>query len=477
MGRWQALDLRVRLAVWYGAAVALAVLAYAGGVYVFVGRGFQEQLDRALRDDFELVERTLDRDGLAGITDRPDGHHEDGEPGRSVEVWSVAGELRARTSVGAAAPPPIPAAGGYVYSSATDSSGRPMRTVVGTHSVAGSPVVIRVGRSEEGVRHELRELLLGLATSWPIAVLLAACCGYYLARRALRPIDQMTTQAASITAERLRARLPVENPRDELGRLATVFNQMLERLEGAFDQLRRFTADASHELRTPLTAIRSVGEVGLREPRDAHAYREIIGSMLEEADRLTGLVDGLLYLSRADSGRTLVHTTEVDVRALIDDVATHLAVLADERGQRIVVAGDPAVTVRADPVLLRPAVINILDNAIKYSAHGSEIRITARTESQHAVIEVRDQGPGIAAEHHARVFERFYRVDAGRSRGQGGTGLGLAIARWAVEASGGSIELESELGLGSVFRVRLARVDVQVDETAGRVLPVSVPSM
>ena len=220
----------------------------------------------------------------------------------------------------------------------------------------------------------------------------------------------MTAEAASITAERLRARLPVENPRDELGRLATVFNQMLQRLEEAFDQLQRFTADASHELRTPLTAIRSVGEVGLREPRDAHAYREIIGSMLEEADRLTGLVDGLLYLSRADSGRMLVQPVDLDVRVMVDDVAAHLSVLADERGQRIVVAGEPSVTVHADAVLLRPAVINIVDNAIKYSGawvgdlrHGADGGGGRRHRGPRS-------GPGIAREHHERVFERFYRV-------------------------------------------------------------------
>jgi heavy metal sensor kinase len=476
MGRWRALNLRVRLGIWYGMAVALAVLAYAGGVYLFVSRGFQEQLDQALHDDFEMVEQALDRGGLTAIGERASAEHDDAAPGRSVEVWSTAGQLRARTpGAPQSNPPPVPVTG-YVYTSMADPSGRPVRTIVGTHGVEGAPMVIRVSRSEEGVRHELRELLVGLAMGWPIAVVIAGACGYYLARRALRPIDRMTTEASSITAERLRARLPVENPGDELGRLATVFNEMLQRLEGAFDQLQRFTADASHELRTPLTAIRSVGEVGLREPRDAHAYREIIGSMLEEADRLTGLVDGLLYLSRADSGRMLVQPVDVDARVMVDEIVAHLSVLADERGQRIVVAGEPSVMVQADAVLLRPAVINIVDNAIKYSGHGSEIRIVVAADADKAVIEVRDQGQGIAREHHARVFERFYRVDPSRSRDQGGTGLGLAIARWAVEASGGSIELESDLGLGSVFRIRLGRARSRSRDAASSPMPVPVPT-
>jgi signal transduction histidine kinase len=161
---------------------------------------------------------------------------------------------------------------------------------------------------------------------------------------------------------------------------------------------------------------------------------------------------------------------------MVDDVAAHLSVLADERGQRIVVAGERSVTVHADAVLLRPAVINIVDNAIKYGGHGSEIGITVRAEAVDVVIEVRDQGPGIAREHHARIFERFYRVDPGRSRDQGGTGLGLAIARWAVEASGGSLELESDLGLGSVFRIRLARSEARARDTAAGAIPVPVPT-
>src|SRR5205823_2990825 len=178
----------------------------------------------------------------------------------------------------------------------------PVRRLSGPYTVDGLPVVIQVARSEEPIRRELGELLMILGAGLPLAVAIAGMGGYFLARRALAPVSRMLERARTITAERLGERLPVENPGDELGQLAAVFNDAFARLERSFEQLRRFTADASHELRTPLTAMRSVGEVGLRERRDAAAYREIIGSMLEETDRLGRVVEGLLTLSRADGG-------------------------------------------------------------------------------------------------------------------------------------------------------------------------------
>ena len=256
--------------------------------------------------------------------------------------------------------------------------------------------------------------------------------------------------------DRLRARLPVGNPHDELGHLAIVFNDLLGRIEEAFDRLKRFTADASHELRTPLTAIRSVGEVGLRERRDDATYREVIGSMLEEADRLTRLVDSLLFLSRADSGHTPLKRESVQLLNLAREVAAHLLVLAEDRNQSIVVDAAAPTEAQVDPVLLREALVNIVDNAIKYSPPGAEIHIQVISDQQgDPAIEVIDPGPGIDPEHHARIVDRFYRVDEGRSRERGGSGLGLAIARWAVEANGGRIEVESDCGRGSVFRIVL----------------------
>ena len=279
--------------------------------------------------------------------------------------------------------------------------------------------------------------------------------GYHLAKRTLRPVENMTVQARSITADQLRARLPVHNPHDELGHLAIVFNDLLGRIEEAFDRLKRFTADASHELRTPLTAIRSVGEVGLREHRDGAAYRDVIGSMLEEADRLTHLVDSLLFLSRADSAKTPVNGESVRLLELAREVAAHLSVLAEDRNQSIVVNGSSDADAHGDPLLLREALVNIVDNAIKYSPAGSTITIRVAQTGGEALIAVADQGPGVPSEHRERIFHRFFRVDEARTRDRGGTGLGLAIAKWAVDINGGSIVVDQLPGGGSEFRILL----------------------
>ena len=297
-----------------------------------------------------------------------------------------------------------------------------------------------------------------MAVAIPCAVGLAILGGYFLAGHVLAPVGTMADTARRITADSLDARLPVSNSADEFGRLANVFNETLTRLDAAFDQLRRFTADASHELRTPLAAIRSVGEVSLQRSLSAEGYRDVIGSMLEEVDRLTRLVENLLLLTRAEAGRIPLTRATVDLRELVAGVSDGLRVLAEEKNQDLMVELPGPVAVECDATVLRQGITNLLHNAIKFTPAKGIIRVAARsTVGGDAVIEVEDSGPGIPAADHQRVFERFYRVDQARSRDTGGTGLGLAIARWAVEASGGRIELESVAGRGTLFRVVLPR--------------------
>jgi heavy metal sensor kinase len=264
----------------------------------------------------------------------------------------------------------------------------------------------------------------------------------------------MVKQAKRINADHLNERRPITHPRDGLGQLATVFNEALGRLEDAFARLRRFTSDASHELRTPLTALRSVGEVALQEDLTATAYQDVIGSMLEEVDRLVRLVENLLTLTRGDSGKWTVTKQVMDLRKEVDEVVDNLSVLAEEKHQDILVVSKEPVLVDLDATLLRHAVLNLVDNAIRYTPPDGNIRIVvSRNESNTGVLEVIDEGLGIPEEWREMVFERFTRIDKDRAREAGGTGLGLAIAKWAIEANGGRIELESMAGKGSTFRL------------------------
>jgi heavy metal sensor kinase len=310
---------------------------------------------------------------------------------------------------------------------------------------------------EERMEAQLREILIVLVLGLPLTVILAGLGGYVLARRALAPIDQLGAEARRITADRLHERLSVPNQRDEIGRLAAVINDTLARLESSFDQLRRFTADASHELRTPLSVIRGIGEMGLRETRSSAEYKDAIGSMLEEVDRLTRLVDTLLRLSRGDAGTVRLTQEVIDLGELARDVTSSLGILAEERQQRLQVTSADHVRVSADRLVLRDAVTNVVDNAIKYAPSGSTIDVRVDADPHHATLIVTDEGPGIPAEHRERIFDRFYRIDEGRSREMGGTGLGLAIAKWAVESNGGTISIEST-GAGSSFRIVLPRL-------------------
>jgi heavy metal sensor kinase len=266
----------------------------------------------------------------------------------------------------------------------------------------------------------------------------------------------MARRAHEINAKNLGTRLDVENPQDELGHLAAAFNETLGRIEGSFEQLRRFTSDASHELRTPLTAIRSVGEAGLRRPGTAETYREVIESMLEEAGRLTRLVESLLAISRADSGQIRLVRSEINVLPFVRQVGSFVEVLADEKGQHLHIEGSETALILGDRGIARQILINLLDNAIKYSPAGGCIWVRVQaTNTQIVSVEVEDSGPGIPAEHRERVFDRFYRVDEARSRDAGGAGLGLALAKWGAEAHGGSLELLCPPGGGSIFRLSL----------------------
>jgi heavy metal sensor kinase len=296
-------------------------------------------------------------------------------------------------------------------------------------------------------------------------VVVAGLGGYVLARRALAPIDHLASEARRITAERLHERLSVPNERDEIGRLAGVINDTFARLEASFEQLRRFTADASHELRTPLSIIRGIGEAGLGETRTPAEYKEAMGSMLEEVDRLTNLVDTLLRLSHGDAGRVRLSRKAVDLGELARDVVSSLALLAEERRQDVRTESSEGALVQADRLVLREAITNVLDNAIKYGPEGSQINVRVMATSHEGVLTIADKGLGIPAEHRQRIFERFFRVDEARSRERGGTGLGLAIAKWAVEVNGGRISAEGGNGGGSVFRIALPLASTSAPDT------------
>ncbi len=454
---WSTASIRVRLTGWYTVVLFLMLALYATATFVAVRHEFLEQLDDQLHDDFETAEGFLTPTSDGRIVWSGDRHHDpDTDEDRGSDVWTASGEQIYRSGASAVLPPvAVAATTAQPRYESIVAKGLRWRTLAGTSLVAGRAVVLRVSRSEERLRGQLWEVLTVLALGLPLVVALAGAGGYVLARRALTPVDHLASEARRITADNLHERLSVPNQRDEVGRLAAVINETFGRLESSFERLRRFTADVSHELRTPLSVIRGIGEMGLGETRTPAEYKESMGSMLEEVDRLTTLVDTLLRLSHGDAGTVRLSRETIDLGQLTRDVVSSLGILAEERNQRLRVDAAGGISVTADRLVLREAIMNIVDNAIKHSPQASRIDIRVHAEGNQALLTVTDEGTGIAAEHRERIFDRFFRLDEARSRDSGGTGLGLAIAKWAVEANGGHISVEAGANGGSVFRVVL----------------------
>jgi heavy metal sensor kinase len=341
------------------------------------------------------------------------------------------------------------------------TDGTPVLVISHVHVLQETPVLIRLAYSTKPLRLQSLQLLGLLTLVLPIALITAGFAGYRFVIRVLDPLEHMARLTERITARRLNERIPVKNPEDELGHMALVLNGLLERLQESFEKLQRFTSDVSHELRTPLAAIRSVGEVGLQEEHDAERYRDIIGSMLEEVAKLTAMTDTLLTIAHADSGAIQLQQTTFALMDLVQEAVAVVGVLAEDKEQTLSVTGDQTALVCADRAFLRMAIVNLLDNAVKYSPAGSSIHVSLRivgsdTEpAQFAELAIQDEGPGIPEGAQRRVFDRFYRLDEARSRDSGGFGLGLPIAKWAVEAHGGTINVKTSFPTGAIFCIKL----------------------
>lgn len=464
--RWPAprLAVRARLTLWYS-GILLAILLLIGALgYSLLRRGLIRDLDASLRVVAEVLrgsryaEEEVSPQSEAALRELlgpefygtlfqlidPQGrpHARSGElRGRQLSLSSYA---RAEASRGRA-----------TYETAELTHGESVRVFTMPVIEAGRPVrLIQVGtglgRVERGLDHYLEMLFITV----PLGLGLAAAGGMLLARSALRPVDEMSRSARRITAEDLRQRIPTRGAGDELDHLAGTLNAMLARLEEDFAQVQRFTADAAHELRTPLTSLKGGIEVALRAERSADEYRRVLRSSLEEVERLIRLAEDLLLLSRfSPSGPP--PSGRVALEPLVIDVLDVGAKLAEGKGVAIRLEAATPATVLGDALALRRALLNLAENAVKYTPSGGKVELSLFRTDGRAEIAVRDTGLGIDSADAERVFQPFVRLDVARSRDTGGAGLGLAIARSIVVAHGGTLELESASGAGSTFRIRL----------------------
>jgi heavy metal sensor kinase len=452
------LSIRWRLTLWNTLALALVLVGFSALVYWLLAEALYERLDRSLLAELNELERD---DRMESQRDERLRHwiyefkeHEN----ISCIVYDSAGKVHDRTvELAEATIPHFPPAlsGEHTYSNASLPIIGRQRTLAGRLPIGGQEFTVLLLSPLEEVDRELGELLSVLAIAVPISIIGTGGLAYGLARKALAPVKELDRSTQEITADRLDRRLSVSNPTDELGRLAQTINEMIGRLERSFAEIRRFTADASHEIRTPLTAIRTETEVALRKPLSDSDCQALLGSVLEECDRLTRLTDQLLTLARQDAGVTRPALEDVDLALLVKDVTETLHPLAESKGLQLVFHADGPAKVSGDNYGLRQVFFNVLDNAIKYTPSGGNIDVRLNRSDAQAVVTIKDTGIGIAPEHLPHVFDRFYRVDKARSRAEGGTGLGLSIARGTVLAHGGRIELTSAPGQGTTCTITL----------------------
>jgi heavy metal sensor kinase len=463
-------SVRARLTIFYVLVLGVVLLVVGGLIYVLLAKVLYTRIDEGLLAVVQIATNSLDND----LTEGQD---------VADAARSTAAELASRQQMLAIYGPD----GQFLAESGRDDDVEihlpPLETISFTdthlttiteaqddddrHRLAMRRVslpkhdatyIVVVGSSLEPTDEELEAVRDTLGYVVPVALLLAGLGGWFLAHRSLAPVVAMAERARRLGGEDLGGRLPVANPRDELGQLAETFNELLGRLESSMTQQRQFMADASHELRTPVTTTRTAANVALQQRhRDEEEYRHALVVVEQQATRLSRIVEDMFTLARADAGNYPVRKQPMYLDEVVDEVVSAARILASAKDVRIEFTGSRSASFVGDEELIRRMVLNLLDNAVRHSPSGGVVNVTLHTVGAGYSIAVGDQGPGIPPESQSRIFERFYRVDASRARGSrdGGAGLGLALVRWVAVLHGGNVTLTTSSNMGSTFTVAL----------------------
>lgn len=455
-GRW---PVRWRLTLWYTALWLASMVLLGAGLYGGIRDELYDSFTDQLQRQTSLTQGAVQAgaDGLS-MNEQAVANLQDDE--HFVRLLTRDGDAVVDTNEAVGG---VPVEGSLIAAALAGDTRVTMYQVEGRAIlVETSPVyrsdqvvgVLQVGASREDLDEALGLLLLGFGVAAPIGVLLAAIGGYMLAGRALAPVATITTLAGSIQANDLSARLGLNLPDDEIGRLAQTFDAMLARIEDAFERQRRFTGDAAHELRTPLTFLHSQVDYALARPRTSEEYREAFREIDGDLERVTRLVSSLLTLARADTGTLPLQLEPIDLAGTIAMLLEQYEPLAQEAGISLVSATTP-VRLTGDADRLIQVLVNLLDNALRHTPVGGRIEVGCQPAGEQVRLWVQDSGEGIPVEHQQLVFDRFHRIDSGRARQRGGVGLGLSICKMIAEAHGGTIAISTPPGGGAHVELRL----------------------
>jgi two-component system heavy metal sensor histidine kinase CusS len=450
------LSIRVRLTLWYSLVLMAALSLFVWGIWLAANHRLMASVDAALVEQAKgvstVIRNELDPGHPEQLQEELTEYAEATPDGNLIEVRDPKGQQILSSKVVALEPAAATTRSGF----GDQKTGRAhYRTYALTALVKGSTFQILVATPLRETRSILRDLHILLLWTAPGVLLIAALGGYWISRRALAPVDEITQAARSIGIQNLSRRLTVPATGDELQRLSETWNDMLARLESAVKRLSQFTADASHELRTPIALIRTTAELTLRRERSPETYREALSEIVAESERTSRLVEDLLLLARADAGLPALPLENLELTPLVRDICQQGQVLAEARQLQISTdLPEEPVFVQANDPALRRLLLLLVDNAVKYTPAGGRITVSVGQDPAGATLAVRDTGIGIPDSALPHVFERFYRADESRNRDAGGAGLGLSIAKWIAERHHASLEAESVLGQGSTFRIR-----------------------
>jgi len=477
-------SLRFKLALWYVLILGILLISFSSLLYFTLSKSLHRDIDVKLRSLAELIASEsaspLSKFGFGNIDQALAASMNLKPIGKFIQVLDESGKIGRKSDNLRDVQLPISlnalrnaSQGLITFETDRSFSNAPLRIitfpVLENNHIAR---IVQVASSLEGVEDALNTLFIILIIAVPFALMVASLGGQFLANKALKPVDNITQTARMITSQNLNQRIELPKVRDEISRLIETLNEMISRLDESFQQIKQFSTDASHELKTPLTILKGEVEVMLRRERTSDEYKQTLRSNLEEINRMSQIVDDLLFLSRADIGEIRLNKEEINIAEILKEVIVHMEILAQAKNIRIETSnhhGD--IHILGDALRIRELFLNLIENGIKYTENGGSIRITfikdnlsnnkishnriESEETKFVKIIVSDTGIGIAKEDHERIFDRFFRVDKARSRDQGGSGLGLSICKWIVEAHHGEINIESEIQKGSSFIIKL----------------------
>ena len=458
-------SIRFRLTAWYAGVLAGILVLFSVAVYAGLNHYLRRNLhESVVKDAHEIgsIVRENANEQDESVIGREVGEHFSPESNdRAVRVLGQDGSQIYLSGLGEMFPAWNGPRRGDQPPDLTYRPAGGQEVLVRTETVradSGKKYFVQVAASLAPTSEILRDLLGVLALALLLATAIAVTGGFFLIRSSLMPLDNMAVRAQKITSRSLHERMPISNTGDELQQLSISLNRMIERLEEAFHHISRFSADASHELRTPLTIMRGELEAAVQNSKIDPEAREALGTVLEETVRLSKIVDQLLTMSRLDAGEAFLEITPFDFSELVRTTVEYMRLLVDEKKLALKIDAAEPVRVEGDRSRLQQVIVNLLDNAIKYTPEGGSVSVSVRTEGDNAVLTVADTGIGISEENQAQVFERFYRTDKARSRQMGGTGLGLSIVKSIGAAHGGRVKVQSTEGRGSTFRFEIPRL-------------------